>query len=1167
MALFGIDVSTFQGRINWAQVKAAGVQFAIIRCGYGNDYRSQDDTQYQNNINGVTAQGLPYAIYIYSYANDGSGGTISQQVNSEADHAIRLARDSGAPYKPFCIYWDIEGAMLQLSDNQLKAYSLQFCNRVKAAGYNAGVYASSHPLDVRPNWRLSVKNSGYSLWVAQYSSSRPIWGNTDYDIWQYSSSGSVNGISGRVDVNYGYNENFILRGGAPSWNAIGWLDMADINLSNGNLSVAGWAYNQINDNAVSVLIKDTYVNKTATGTITANEYRQDLSKAGYGNGKHGFQGNIQLDNDFQGSKHTITAYAVKDSKTQKQLHGVRTINVPAAIKISKVEFTTSKDQTEDENPTPKKVEFSVDLNNAQDNDKISAKVIVQNSSYNIYFESKPQEYIIEKGQTSVTKTLNWDFVEDYLIPYAEANNMSIYDFAEIKFNVTLQASAISHLTKGATSTASTEEGKDMTVNEYLPERPYIDPDGTDDSRSVIIYQYPNAYQDASPIGQLETPYESIKLDQYGAYRLDESAETVKNIIQSIPNMQYRADNFVNDVQNIKPLFKNSSVTSQNQFATVNFLGSSISNSVANYLTSNAKGDPFSSKNKLEKATSFYNNGEEVVPADNDYAVVLNNGKPGDESEDGRYICFWSQYTKDKWNELKAGDIYYIKTIINQGKYNYIPETKTDQQIYSENYYDLIWQRIYKFSQMNSERWAAINSGINSRIYSKNLQNKQRYDDIGRVYYNTDQDKEIIFRSDSKTIQSILKRTRITGDRRVYVERLEDDESKQRTGISIGQNAKPRGQGLMNGIMQRPAERIIQGTARGQCSIDVGETDQDKDNLLINYGFLSGINGAFSNNDRIGKIRYINNGSMINVQDESRYNIKQMIYDTDVQYDEWYEGADLRPHRLQSPEKLYVKTSNPGSGTVKEKQLQLEDIDVELFGAKDYLWVKSGHPYFDIDYIPNENTVFNIEFALPTQSIDDNNDENVLFGCCDNTSNSSSPKSYIVKIKFNKNHFNEYMTVGMYCAGNIENPQDQTYVDPQNQAYISQPYMQQWQIDYMMNKQCILCTYQLKSLRMAAGVAASTVSSNNRQNVAGNLPHLYIFAQNNSDGTISGECPTIVIRQITIGEVNDGKFTPIKQLIPFVTRIVTRNSYHLYDVINEKVYNQKGEGQFQKYTIS
>ena len=104
----GIDVSEHQGKIDWAKVKADGVTFAIIRCGYGSDYTSQDDDYFLENVRGAQANGIPFGVYLYSYATKATGAAPSAQ--SEAAHVLRQLKAAGlSPSKlALPVFYDLE---------------------------------------------------------------------------------------------------------------------------------------------------------------------------------------------------------------------------------------------------------------------------------------------------------------------------------------------------------------------------------------------------------------------------------------------------------------------------------------------------------------------------------------------------------------------------------------------------------------------------------------------------------------------------------------------------------------------------------------------------------------------------------------------------------------------------------------------------------------------------------------------------------------------------------------------------------------------------------------------------------------------------------------------------------------------------------------------------
>lgn len=187
MALKVIDVSYHNGKIDWAKVKASGVDGAIIRCGFGSNMSSQDDTQWKRNADECTRLGIPFGTYLYSYANTES------KARSEAEHVLRLVKGYKLSYP---VYYDLEEAGTQSGAvNRMKI----FAEIIENAGYWVGVYCN------KSWWDNTLKSLGdrYTKWIARYNSTL---GMDGVDMWQYTSSGSVSGISGRVDMNHCYRD-------------------------------------------------------------------------------------------------------------------------------------------------------------------------------------------------------------------------------------------------------------------------------------------------------------------------------------------------------------------------------------------------------------------------------------------------------------------------------------------------------------------------------------------------------------------------------------------------------------------------------------------------------------------------------------------------------------------------------------------------------------------------------------------------------------------------------------------------------------------------------------------------------------------------------------------------------------------------------------------------
>ncbi len=196
----GIDVSKYQGGINWSQVAASGVRFAMIRVG---TTKKGLDEQFVNNITGANAAGIRTGIYLYSYA------TTPEAAAAEANQVLAWI----APYTvTFPIAIDIEDSSQKgLNSAQLQAIADTFCSIISANGYEPMVYASR-------NWFAGrMPSVSAPKWVAQYSSACDYPG--DYAMWQSTSQGKYSGIPTRVDVNHLYVDYFsrIIPEGFSSW--------------------------------------------------------------------------------------------------------------------------------------------------------------------------------------------------------------------------------------------------------------------------------------------------------------------------------------------------------------------------------------------------------------------------------------------------------------------------------------------------------------------------------------------------------------------------------------------------------------------------------------------------------------------------------------------------------------------------------------------------------------------------------------------------------------------------------------------------------------------------------------------------------------------------------------------------------------------------------------
>ena len=207
----GIDVSEFQGKIDWNKVKKSGIGFAIIRCGYGDDEKKQDDESFLRNVKECERLGIPYGVYLYSYA------ASTAEAQSEAKHTLRLLKGL-KPILP--VFLDLEDRIVGRCSNKVILKNAKiYVNALEKAGYKAGIYAN---LDW---WENKLTDSWYKTkpcWVAQYY--RECQYKEDYDLWQYTSDGKVDGINGYVDMNYLYKSYFFIADsaakGADSTNTV-----------------------------------------------------------------------------------------------------------------------------------------------------------------------------------------------------------------------------------------------------------------------------------------------------------------------------------------------------------------------------------------------------------------------------------------------------------------------------------------------------------------------------------------------------------------------------------------------------------------------------------------------------------------------------------------------------------------------------------------------------------------------------------------------------------------------------------------------------------------------------------------------------------------------------------------------------------------------------------
>lgn len=187
----GIDVSKWQGTINWQKVKNAGVDFVIIREGYGKKSPVQIDKKFKENIEGAKNVGINTGVYHYSYADSVSDAKL------EAEFCLENIQGYALEYP---VVFDCEDKeMLKLTNRQRTDICKAFCEEIERNGYYAMIYCNLNWLEnylykdeLLPKW---------DLWLAQWDVNVPSYPS---GIWQYSESGKIEGINGNVDLNISY---------------------------------------------------------------------------------------------------------------------------------------------------------------------------------------------------------------------------------------------------------------------------------------------------------------------------------------------------------------------------------------------------------------------------------------------------------------------------------------------------------------------------------------------------------------------------------------------------------------------------------------------------------------------------------------------------------------------------------------------------------------------------------------------------------------------------------------------------------------------------------------------------------------------------------------------------------------------------------------------------
>ncbi len=196
--LIGIDVSKWNGTIDWNAVKNSGISYVIVRSGYRGSSAGKliEDPYFDSNMKGATAAGLKVGVYFYSQAID------EVEAVEEASMVLEQIRNYKITYPVFIDVERSGGRGDKIDNNTRTAVCKAFCQTIQNAGYTAGVYSNKLWMEQQVNM---AELNAYKVWLAQYAASPTYSGK--YDIWQYKANGSVSGVKGDVDLNISYLEH------------------------------------------------------------------------------------------------------------------------------------------------------------------------------------------------------------------------------------------------------------------------------------------------------------------------------------------------------------------------------------------------------------------------------------------------------------------------------------------------------------------------------------------------------------------------------------------------------------------------------------------------------------------------------------------------------------------------------------------------------------------------------------------------------------------------------------------------------------------------------------------------------------------------------------------------------------------------------------------------
>ena len=264
----GIDVSYHNGTLDWSTIKAAGVDFAILRAayrGYGTEGTLVRDAKFAEYMQGAMSQGIPVGAYIYSQA------ITTAEAVQEANYILNIVRGYSLDL-PIVFDYEFAGVKIgrldsawssgKLNKSKMTDIALAFCDTIKNAGYDAMVYANKTFLSKNLDHEV-IENAGYDVWLAHYTTNTNYTG--DYKIWQYTSSGKIPGIANKVfDCNFMYSGTISMSlkiSNIPNQIYQGYDVSPSVTVTNG-----GTVLTEGTDYTVS------YQNNSGIGTATVNVF-------------------------------------------------------------------------------------------------------------------------------------------------------------------------------------------------------------------------------------------------------------------------------------------------------------------------------------------------------------------------------------------------------------------------------------------------------------------------------------------------------------------------------------------------------------------------------------------------------------------------------------------------------------------------------------------------------------------------------------------------------------------------------------------------------------------------------------------------------------------------------------------------------------------------------